>query len=319
MADTAPLPVSPDAAAPRKLDDLMLAMDVVDTLRHNDAIAAKELAQDERDHELRQRLREIYASQGIEVPDAVVEEGIKALRESRFTYTPAPDGFKRRLATWWVKRGVVGKWAAAVLAAIGISFGGYQLGVVMPRENAIEAARIELAQTLPRALNAAKVAVDREAQEDEARRLANVAFDDARAALNRQDAAGARKALASLQALETRLRESYSLRIVTSQGERSGVFRIPNVNTQARNYYLVVEAVGPDGLPLNRTITSEETGKSKTVARWGVRVTQDIYDNVRRDKQDDGIIQHNRVGEKRRGKLNPDYVMPVLGGAITEW
>ena len=32
-----------------------------------------------------------------------------------------------------------------------------------------------------------------------------------------------------------------------------------------------------------------------------------------------GIVQTNRLGEKRRGRLEPDYLMPVLGGAITKW
>ena len=37
------------------------------------------------------------------------------------------------------------------------------------------------------------------------------------------------------------------------------------------------------------------------------------------DKNDDGIVQRNRLGEKRRGYLDIEYLMPVLGGAITRW
>jgi hypothetical protein len=40
---------------------------------------------------------------------------------------------------------------------------------------------------------------------------------------------------------------------------------------------------------------------------------------VRGDKQDDGIIQNNRAGVKRRGYLLPEYSIPVQGGAILEW
>jgi hypothetical protein len=40
---------------------------------------------------------------------------------------------------------------------------------------------------------------------------------------------------------------------------------------------------------------------------------------VQRDKSDDGIVQRNRLGEKRRGQLDVDYQMPVLNGAITQW
>ncbi len=319
MSQQSTLPSNATPAGQHKLDDLMLAMDVVDTLRHNEAMASKELSQDQHDAVLRQRLRDIYTSQGIDVPDSVIDEGIKALQESRFVYTPVKTGLSRRIAVLWVRRRVVGRWIAGGLAAIGISVGGYYFGIIKPQRDAVETAKIELSQTLPQALNAAKVAVDREAEEEDARRLGQQLFDESRAALNRSDNAGAKKALAGLQGLEARLRETYALRIVTGSGERSGVFRIPDVNTQARNYYLIVEAVGSDGQALTRTITSEETSKTKRVTKWGVRVAQSVYDGIRLDKQDDGIIQRNRLGEKRRGKLNPDYVMPVMGGTITEW
>ena len=34
---------------------------------------------------------------------------------------------------------------------------------------------------------------------------------------------------------------------------------------------------------------------------------------------DDGIIQNNRFGVKKRGFLQPDYLMPTTGDAITRW
>ena len=37
------------------------------------------------------------------------------------------------------------------------------------------------------------------------------------------------------------------------------------------------------------------------------------------DKRDNGIIERNIVGQKKRGFLDADYSMPVLGGTITKW
>ncbi|NOT41219.1 MAG: hypothetical protein HOP13_12070, partial [Alphaproteobacteria bacterium] len=74
-------------AKPQTLDELMLAMDVVDTIRFRELLVERELGQGDRDKALRDRLREIYKSQGIEVTDRVLDEGIKALKESRFVYT----------------------------------------------------------------------------------------------------------------------------------------------------------------------------------------------------------------------------------------
>ena len=75
------------ASAP-KLDDLMLAMDVVDTLRHDQRLVERELSDDASDDALIKRLREVYKGQGIEVPDRILEEGVKALHEKRFSYKP---------------------------------------------------------------------------------------------------------------------------------------------------------------------------------------------------------------------------------------
>ena len=51
------------------LDELMLAMDVVDTLRHRELVLQRELQADDRDQRLLERLRDIYESQGIAVTD----------------------------------------------------------------------------------------------------------------------------------------------------------------------------------------------------------------------------------------------------------
>src|ERR671918_2826776 len=103
---------------PQTLDDLMMAMDVVDTLRHREKLVERELDTEGREAELMARLKEIYRQQGIEVPDRVLTDGVKALRESRFVYTPPPPGWKRTLFILWVRRGQIGTLAAAVAAAI---------------------------------------------------------------------------------------------------------------------------------------------------------------------------------------------------------
>ncbi len=54
------------------LDDVMLAMDVVDTLRHNERLVERELSTEDREQALLKRLREIYTAQGIEVSYAVL-------------------------------------------------------------------------------------------------------------------------------------------------------------------------------------------------------------------------------------------------------
>jgi hypothetical protein len=99
-----PLPVAVPAPAQPRMDELMLAMDIVDTLRHEQSLVARELASGERDEAFVARVRQIYASQGIEVSDALIRQGVEALKQDRFTYIPPPRTFAVRLAELWIDR-----------------------------------------------------------------------------------------------------------------------------------------------------------------------------------------------------------------------
>ncbi|MBX9757941.1 MAG: hypothetical protein K2Y29_04125 [Beijerinckiaceae bacterium] len=304
---------------PQKLDDLMLAMDVVDTLRHEERLVTRELDESAREAELVERLRSIYASQGLDVPDRIIHEGVKALKESRFVYEPPKPGFGRTMAYAWVNRGRWAKMALAAVVLVGGFFVAREVLVTGPERRAAEAQKIELSQTLPRGIDAALKEARSEAQIDTARARADQIAADGRAALARNDAAGAKKAVADLQALTAQLRQTYQLLIIARPGQPVGVFRVPDRNRGARNHYIIVDAIGGDGKPVSVPVTSEETNQTKSVSRWGVRVSEQTWQSVGRDRNDDGIIQRNKVGEKRRGFLDIDYAIPVTGGAILEW
>jgi len=301
-----------------KLDEVMLAMDVVDTLRHREDLVEKELGQKNRDEALKARLRQLYEGQGLEVSDHILDEGIQALRESRFVYTPPPPSFARTLAQLWVRRTSIAKVGVVILLLVAASV-GWQVWSSRSERAAKERARIELRSVLPGELSAAVEMARNEAKVASAQEAVNVLATDAQAALAAGDAMEVRAAISQLAALRNKLVQQYVLRIVSRPGERSGFFRVPEVNQNSRNYYLIVEAIAPDGKVLSMPILNEENGKVETVAKWGVRVPQNTFDAVRRDKQDDGIIENNRLGEKKRGALKPDYLMPVLGGTITKW
>src|SRR5215470_15673533 len=110
-------PTAPGASTPAApLDELMLAMDVVDTLRHRELMLDREVEAEDRDQRLLVRLREIYSAQGIEVTDEVLAQGVAALREERFVYTAPMPSFGRSLATLYVSRGRWGKWVGGTMA-----------------------------------------------------------------------------------------------------------------------------------------------------------------------------------------------------------
>lgn len=327
MAETLATSVGQAAGrAPQSLDELMLAMDVVDTLRHQESLVSRELSEEQRDAQLLERLRQIYRGQGIKVPDRILLEGVQALKEQRFTYEPPRPSFARTVATAWVNRGRFGRRLLTLLLLLAFGWGAYHFGVVEPaRQRAAqeqaqaERNRVELAERLPAALEQGHEDVLREAQAPKAREQADRILADGKAAVARGDADGARQAINDLEVLRADLRREYILRIVSRPGEPTGVWRVPQRNPAGRNYYLIVEAVSPDGRILSLPVTSEEDGRTVTTSKWGVRVSEATAMQVQRDKNDDGIVQRNRLGEKRRGQLDVDYLMPVSGGAITQW
>ena len=307
------------AAEEKTLDEVLLAMDVVDTLRHRAQLVDRELDSEERRADLLERLREIYTAQGIEVPDHILLDGVKALEERRFAYDPPKNSFSVKLAKLYVSRGKWGKPVIGGLAALGLAFGGYQGLVAGPQKAKAAANELALTQTLPNELETLAGEVTELAITDRGDRLAETYLANGQDALRDKDAEGARAALAELEILREDLSVTYDVRVRYRNNAESGFSRTPPDRANQRNYYLVVEAVDPRGTVLAVPITSEEANENARTKIWAQRVTKAVFDATVADKQDDAIIQNDLIGQKVRGKLAPDYAVETQGGAILEW
>ena len=246
-----------------------------------------------------ERLRELYKSQGIEVPDSIIAEGVKALKESRFVYTPPLPSFARTLATFWVSARTYGKWAVGAAVALVASFSG-------PINTASCAARsrrprrhaIELAQTLPRQLDAAHQAIVAEAQV--ARRAAACGCDPGAGHAPRSSAATRRKraqvvaptrSLASRCGRNTcsgspggpRTRPASSASIRASRAAPISSWSTPSIRAASRY-----------GFP----IRNDETNQTETVSRFAVRVPIETFNAVRNDKASERHRAERRVGRE---------------------
>lgn len=312
MSDVTAKPAAP-------LDEVMLAMDVVDTLRHRQDLAVRELGTEAKERQLIDKLREIYHNQGIEVSDHILKEGVAALEESRFVYDPPAPGLGTTLARLYVGRKRWGKPVGAALVALLVLGVGY-FGVWQPYQNGVaEAARIELSEGLPAQMDALYQTIFEETKVQQAVLQAEALRTRGKTLAAEGNRAGAEAAVTDLTALRDQLRQEYTLRVVNRSDVKSGFWTFPEVNTAATNYYIVVEALDADGNALSLPILNEETGSTEVVSIWGVRVPEAVYEGVAADKLDDGIIQANEVGRKSDGFLEVEYNMPVLGGAVTRW
>lgn len=301
------------------LSEVMLAMDVVDTLRHNQDLVARELAGEAREQQLIEKLRQIYAQQGIEVTDAVLREGVKALAESRFVYTPPKPGLGTTLARFYVSRRRWGPAALAFAIVVVLGLGGYFLAWQPYQRAQAEAARVELSEALPGKMDALYHTIFEETKVQTAVVQADALRSHGKTAAAEGNRDAALKAISDLTALRDLIRQEYTLKIVSRDGQKTGFWTFPEINTDATNYYIVVEAIDADGKTLTLPVTNEETGKTENVSIWGVRVPESIYRTVEADKRDDGIVQRNVMGIKQFGFLDVDWAMPVLGGAVTKW
>jgi hypothetical protein len=301
------------------LDDVMLSMDVVDTLRQQERIAERELNDETRRAQLIERLRQIYHGQGIEVPDRIIEEGVKALDEQRFVYTPPRASLGVTMAKLYVTRMLWGRWLGSGLAALALMWIGWQAFYVWPRAQEAQRARIELTETLPRRLTTLYSTIETESRAAPVLEKAGQVRDGGLAAAKAGQTAVARKAEADLSSLLDELRLAYDIKIVSRPGEMSGIWRIPKINPSGRNYYLIVEAVDANGKVLERPVTNEENGARETVKKWAVRVPKAVFERVQADKKDDGIIENAVIGVKKRGEIEPQWRVEVTGGALTKW
>jgi len=309
----------PGIAESQSLDEVMLAMDVVDTLRHNERMVASDLSADEREAALIERLRQIYKSQGIDVPDEILRDGVKALEEKRFVYAAPERTLAIRLATIYVTRD---RWLKPLVIGLGVliaAWVAYYFLVQAPKQAAIEQRRIELTQTIPDALRKSNTDIGGLTDDTGIEARAAALLADGQAAAKEGDYDRAVQIRDRMAQLAADLRQTYTVRIISRPGEYSGVFRVPEDNPRGRNYYLIVEAVDAGGELVPVQISSEEDQQTKRTSSWGIRVSERVFNAVGEDKADDQIIQNAVIGEKRRGVLEPDYLIPVLGGRIVEW
>ncbi len=300
---------STDNQAP--LEDLMAAMDVVDTLRHEQGMVERELDAQTRRDKLLKRLKELYSAQGIAVPDHVLQEGIDALEQERFQYQPVAKNWRTKIAKAWISRSRWGK-PLGFLAIVGsLFFGYYFVTEVLPEKRQ----QTELPQQIERSLSR----IEKMAKNPDLAAEAHQNAQIARLAVDNGDYDQAEDVVASMASAADAIAQEYTVRIISRPNQSSGVWRVPPNNPNGRNYYLIVEALDKNNKVLELDILNQENNKRMRTKQWGLRVNEQTFNQIAADKQDDGIIQNNQVGKKEVGFLKPRFSIPTTGATITKW
>lgn len=293
------------------LEDLMAAMDVVDTLRHDQSIAERELDGEARRERLLGRLRDMYSAQGIDVPDHVLEEGIEALEQERFQYKPVPKSWRTKLAHLWVSRSRWGKPLGFLGVVASLFYGYYFVSDVLPEQR--------LKANLPDQISSSFSAIVGLAKNQDVIAQAKSSSQAAYQAVDDGELSEAKSILADMQEVKRMLGIEYTVRVISRPNLNSGVWRVPPNNPSGKNYYLIVEAVDSNSRVVELMIVNQENNKAVRKKMWGLRVSEEAFYKVAADKKDDGIIQSNQVGKKARGYLKPEFSIATSGATITEW
>ncbi len=180
---------------------------------------------------------------------------------------------------------------------------------------------------LPKELEKAYKGIIIIAKEPDAKAIANSLYEQGRNFVKVVQIAPLRKTVGEMQDLENILGQQYTMTIVSKSGVKSGIDRYYTDSSGKRisGFYLIVEAINHEGRAIPQRIKSEEDGERETVSMWGERVPQEVYEQVKADKLDNGIIENNVFGEKAKGYLNPKITFKYKGvplertGQILRW
>ena len=160
-------------------------------------------------------------------------------------------------------------------------------------------------------------------REDEASQRGKNLYQEAKQLAVSADVSRLSQTVSQLQNLNTILNQDYTLRVVNRSGVKSGIDRYYTDQNGKRvsGDYLIVEAIDSEGNAFQMDIRNEEDGQIERVAMWGERIPHEVYERVKEDKLDNGIINNDIVGKKSRGYLREEMIMKGVTkqGQITRW
>jgi len=160
-------------------------------------------------------------------------------------------------------------------------------------------------------------------KEKEASEKGEELYNEAKKFISVADVPKLSQTVSHLQDINVILSQEYTLRIVNREGVKSGIDRYYTDENGRRGsgYYLIVEAIDSSGNALEMRIRNEENGQTENATMWGERVPESVYEKVKEDKLDNGIVNNDIIGTKRRGYLKEEITMQGVTkqGEITEW
>lgn len=310
------------------LAEMMRVMDVATTLRQEQELVEREFNLEQTKEMLRDKLKRTAKMTGESLTDEQLEAAVSWYYDNMHEYQEPEKGFKWYLAHMYIRRVPILAFlgtAAAIFLGIWTfwfaPFAPFSEANQLARQQQVTSQRLQaMHDRFDKNLEAVSVISESESLNEQLEKLKL-----------ESDTHFANKDIAKLTAVEKRLQEitqraneEFMLTVVGGENNRSAFER--KFENRLSGFYLVVEARSSDGQVLTRKILNVEDDKTYSVKQWAERVPQSVYDRLKKDKLEDGVLNETTFGKKERGKLKVEIIMsdqnnlPITRSAqITKW
>lgn len=299
-----------------KASDQLAAMAIIDEMRREKTFVDETLDLETLRAALAQRIRAYYKENNIAVSDEIVEQGVKAYFANRLRFSARELSFRQTIfANAYIHRGAV---ALVVLAVAVLTLG--VVGIVsLARTRPIETARINALQTFNEEIERLMERFRALPIPEDDMKTVTLHAENAKRLQAEGNRKGGAQEKETLEYLLRLAQTPLTLRIIDRKGESSGVEKTyPGAHRGI--YYLIAEAIDGSGMHFPLLVSDRNSGISKTVTRFGVRVPDDEFERIKNDKLEDGRISDTTLGEKPLGQISFSYRLNADGNdVITEW
>ena len=312
--------------------EMMRVMDVATTLRQEQELVKREFDVDQTKQMLREKLKRTADMTGESLTSEQIEAAVNWYYDNLHEYQEPEKSLQWYLAHMYIRRTailtVLGTAAMIFLGIWGLWFAPFaplSEANQLARKQEVRTERLEDVQMrFGKDLESVSVISESEALNEQLAKLKS----ESETHFANKDLDKLSETEKRLQEIMQRANEEFALAVVAGEKNRSAFERNFEDASGKRlsGYYLVVQAKGDDGKILTRTILNVEDDKSYSVKRWAERVPKSVYDRLKKDKQEDGVLNETAFGKKERGKLKVEIIMtdqnnlPITRSAqITNW
>lgn len=319
-----------DSASHQSIDSLLKVMDAASELRRQREAAHKQLDVQSAREQIREKIKAATDITGEELDDGEIESAISHYFNGLYRFQKPKKGLQYRLAKIYVRRKEISSILTPLLLTLFLLAAGYYgYQGISGRIHQAKVQKVkDLIDEVPERANAFVNLITDVSLRDDATLRSKELYQEIKSLSAAGKIQEAKKALADLERLHTQLLQSYDIRVVSRYGELSGIDRYitDESGKRASGYYVILEARDKNDKIISLPIRNSETGETEVVTKWGERVSLSVFNVIKADKADNGIVDNNLFAKKKIGLLEREVVFHALenraqeiGGKITRW